>query len=114
MPNLLCQVLATLLFINIHILLSGVHGADPVYSPQTVTDVSGNSADNTSSISWTSLPSGAPFTAGSPERVSEGMKAYYDFVHNFINSVFMKGMPDGKYSYLINNTVIFYLLTRVF
>jgi hypothetical protein len=89
-------VLASFIFIYILALVPSINGADPVYSPQTVTDVSGNSADSSSTISWASLPTGEPFAAGNPERVSEGLEAYYDFAHNFINSVFMKGIPDGK------------------
>lgn len=90
-------VLLSRLFTSVFLLSSAVHGADPVYSPQTIMDASGNTADNSSKVTWASLPAGDDFVASSPSRVSEGLTAYYDFMHNFINSVFMKGIPDGRH-----------------
>ena len=99
MMNLSLSYLVTITGLTVFIfsgLVPLIAGADPTYSPQTISDTSGNTADNYSNITWANLPAGGGFDATNPTRVSEGLKAYYDFVHNFINSVFSNGIPDGK------------------
>lgn len=71
-----------------------VHGADQFNYSQTISDSSGNTADNSSTITWADLPAGDDFLVSSPSRVSEGLTAYYDLMHSFISSVFIKGIPD--------------------
>ncbi|KAH3799275.1 hypothetical protein DPMN_152881 [Dreissena polymorpha] len=74
--------------------LAFVRSADPVYSPQTISDAHGNAAGNDSVITWGALPAGEAYSAAAAKRISEGLSVYYDMVHGFVNAIFIKGFPD--------------------
>lgn len=85
----------SILPVFITLLISPINATDPVYSPQTLNDSVGNFADNTSTLTWASLPEGESYAASSPSRISAGLTAFYDMVHGFVSAVFSKGFPDG-------------------
>ncbi|KAL4231430.1 Prominin 1 [Mactra antiquata] len=68
--------------------------ADPVYTPQNLTDSVGNYADNASTITWADLPAGGSYITSEPKRISAGLIPFNDLVHWFINLVFYHGIPD--------------------
>ncbi|WAR20775.1 PROM1-like protein [Mya arenaria] len=67
---------------------------DPVYTPQTLSDAAGNTADNASLITWADWPAGDAYVLTEPSRVSEGLSAYYNMIHGFIDAIFVKGFPN--------------------
>ena len=83
-------------FLVIVLLSTPTNGADPVYTDPTISDTAGNTADQNAVISWADLPAGTAYNSGNPSRVSEGLAPYYDFMHNFVGSVFPKDIPDCK------------------
>ena len=92
------EVDKVLLCVTITLLSSKANGADPVFTPTTISDASGNSVDQDAVITWADLPAGSPYNAGNPSRVSEGLTPYYNFMHSFVGSVFPTDIPDCKCS----------------
>jgi len=70
--------------------------ADPVFSPQTLTDAAGNQADQDAVITWTELPVGNPYLLSNPTRIRQGLAAFYGMMHGFVSAIFIHGIPDGK------------------
>ena len=83
-------------FIIVSLLIIRTNGADPVYSNASISDASGNSADANATVTWADLPTGSPYNAGEPSRVSEGLGPYYSLIHAFIRTIFPVDIPDSK------------------
>ena len=77
-------------------LLNLTESSTPVYSPQNLSDASGNFAFSNATIIWASLPTGQPYRGISVSRISGGLEAFYGMVHGFITVVLPKGIPDGR------------------
>lgn len=71
-------------------------GADPVLTPQVVTDSYGNTANNASVIHWAPLPSGLPYET-SLEYDDGGLTPLYNFAKHFVNTVQPNPFPYGEY-----------------
>ncbi|XP_061184848.1 prominin-1-like isoform X3 [Saccostrea echinata] len=81
--------------------------ADPVLTPETVTDSGGNSANANSTITWGPLPSYDSYTAGSITYDASGLTPLYNFAKAFINgAVFPYGIPWDLMEKAINGTLI--------
>ncbi|KAK3095244.1 hypothetical protein FSP39_012090 [Pinctada imbricata] len=86
--------------------LSVVKAADPVLSPETISDSNGNSADRNSDITWSDIPTFATYLAGSVVYNDNGLGPMYDFAKSFINGgVFPYDLPWGKINHLLLQTI---------
>ena len=81
-----------------------VYGADPVLTPETLSDGNGNAADANSDITWAAIPSFATYSAGSVTYNDNGLGPLYKFAKSFINgAVFPSGLPWGMYYIVRHN-----------
>lgn len=94
--------------------LSGGWCADPVLTPEVVSDSGGNSANASSFITWAPVPSYDTYSAGNIKYDASGLTPLYNFAKSFINgAVFPYGIPWGMYACCIKsiNLQIQYVLS---
>ncbi|XP_048746955.2 prominin-1-like isoform X2 [Ostrea edulis] len=87
--------------------LSGGWCADPVLTPEVVSDSGGNSANASSFITWAPVPSYDTYSAGNIKYDASGLTPLYNFAKSFINgAVFPYGIPWDLMEKAINGTLI--------
>lgn len=80
--------------------------ADPVLTPETLTDSGGNSANANSTIKWAPLPSFDSYKAGDIKYDASGLAPMNNFAKSFINgAVFPLGVPWDLMEKAINGTL---------
>jgi hypothetical protein len=85
--------------IFVSVWLSGGWCADPVFTPEVVTDAGGNTANSSSFITWAPIPTYDPYSTGNIQYDASGLTPLYNFAKAFINgAVFPYGIPWGMSS----------------
>ncbi|XP_050395353.1 prominin-1-A isoform X2 [Patella vulgata] len=85
---MLCRTIVLLTLCVVYL----CEAADPVLTPQTLTDSVLNTADSNSNIVWSDLPEGQTYKTDATYD-DGGMGPLFDFARNFINTVFSGGFP---------------------
>ncbi|XP_033756906.1 prominin-1-A-like isoform X2 [Pecten maximus] len=88
------------------IVVTGRHTADPTISQATVTDTSGNSADEYSNITWISSSSNVNYKADDLAYSDGGMATLNNMAKGFVNLCFPGGFPWVAVDKLMNGTLI--------
>ena len=82
--------------ISLLILVDVLNAADPVLSPETVTDTFGNSADKNSNVTWAPLPQGQQYTTDTTYHHA-GLQGFYNLCKGFLGIVQPNEFPVGEY-----------------
>ena len=76
--------------------LASVDAADLTYTPQTLTDSVGNTADENNNVDWAPVPAGTPYKGESDTLADGGLEPYFNMVNTFLDVLVMNEPPYGK------------------
>ncbi|XP_021352519.1 prominin-1-A-like isoform X1 [Mizuhopecten yessoensis] len=88
------------------IIVTGRHTADPAISQATVTDATGNSADENSTITWATLTTTVNYKADDLSYSDGGMSTLNSMAKGFVNVCFPAGFPWDVVDKLMDGTLM--------